>query len=78
MLSGALALADEIGVEAFTMRRLATALDTKPMSIYYHVPGKEEILDGIVDLVFAEIDPTRRSTCPGRTRCGCAAARRAR
>ncbi len=58
VLAGALRLADEIGVEAFTMRRLATALDTKPMSIYYHVPGKDEILDGIVDLVFAEItDP---------------------
>ena len=56
VLAGALALADEIGVEAFTMRRLATALGTKPMSIYYHVPGKEEILDGIVDLVFAEIE----------------------
>ncbi|MDO8106364.1 TetR/AcrR family transcriptional regulator [Isoptericola sp. b441] len=56
VLAGALALADEIGVEAFTMRRLAAALGTKPMSIYYHVPGKEEILDGIVDLVFGEIE----------------------
>ena len=55
VLSGALALADEIGVEAFTMRRLAAALDVRPMTIYHHVPGKEEILDGIVDLVFAEI-----------------------
>ncbi|WP_372594229.1 TetR/AcrR family transcriptional regulator C-terminal domain-containing protein [Actinotalea sp.] len=56
VLRGALALADEIGVEAFTMRRLATALDVKPMTIYHHVPGKEQILDGIVDLVFAEIE----------------------
>ncbi len=55
VLRGALALADEIGVEAFTMRRLAAALDTKPMTIYHHVPSKEEIIDGIVDLVFAEI-----------------------
>ncbi len=55
VLRGALALADEIGVEAFTMRRLATALDTKPMTIYHYVPAKEQILDGIVELVFAEI-----------------------
>ncbi|MCV2393105.1 TetR/AcrR family transcriptional regulator C-terminal domain-containing protein [Actinotalea sp. M2MS4P-6] len=61
VLRGALALADEIGFEAFTMRRLATALGTKPMTIYHHVPSKEEILDGIVELVFAEIalPPTR-------------------
>jgi AcrR family transcriptional regulator len=56
VLRGALRLADEIGVEAFTMRRLADALGVKPMSIYHHVPGKEQILDGMVDLVFAEID----------------------
>lgn len=56
VLQGALALADEIGTEAFTMRKLATALDVKPMSIYHHVPNKESILDGIVDLVFAEIE----------------------
>ncbi len=56
VLRGALALADEIGVEAFTMRRLAAALDVKPMTIYHHVPGKEQILDGIVDLVFGEIE----------------------
>ena len=56
VLVGALALADAIGVEAFTMRRLADALGVKPMTIYHHVASKELILDGIVDLVFAEID----------------------
>ncbi len=55
VLKGALQLADGIGIEAFTMRRLATALGVKPMTIYHHVPGKEEIIDGIVDMVFAEI-----------------------
>lgn len=76
VLDGALALADEIGVEAFTMRRLATALDTKPMSIYYHVPGKEEILDGIVDLVFAEItDPPLDRPWPDAMRVRCRSAR---
>lgn len=55
VLDGAVALADEVGLDAFTMRRLAAALDTKPMTIYHHVPSKEEILDGMVDRVFAEI-----------------------
>ncbi len=56
VLDGAMALADEIGIDAFTIRKLADALDTKPMTIYHHVPGKEAILDGMVDRVFAEID----------------------
>jgi len=51
-----MALVDEIGIEAFTIRRLADALDTKPMSIYHHIPSKEAIVDGMVDRVFAEID----------------------
>ena len=56
VLDGAMTQADEIGIEAFTMRRLAAALGVKPMTIYHHVPGKEEIIDGIVDRVFAEIE----------------------
>ncbi len=56
MLSGALALADEIGIDDMTIRRLAEALDVKPMTIYHHVPNKEAIIDGMVDLVFSEID----------------------
>lgn len=62
VLEGAVELADEIGVEALTMRKLAAALDVKPMTIYHHVDGKEQIIDGMVDLVFAEIalPPTDR------------------
>lgn len=56
VLEGAVTLADKIGMEAFTIRKLAEALDTKPMTIYHHVPGKEQIVDGMVDLVFSEID----------------------
>ncbi|MCP3998038.1 MAG: TetR/AcrR family transcriptional regulator [bacterium] len=55
ILTGAVALADEIGLEAFTIRKLAAALDVKPMTIYHHVPSKEKILDGMVDIVFEEI-----------------------
>lgn len=55
VLEGAVALADEIGLDAFTMRRLAEALDTAPMTIYHHVPSKDAILSGMVDIVFDEI-----------------------
>jgi len=56
VLEGAMALADEIGIDRFTIRKLAEALDTRPMTIYHHIPSKEAIIDGIVDRVFAEID----------------------
>jgi AcrR family transcriptional regulator len=56
VLAGAVALADEIGMESFTIRRLAAALDVKPMTIYHHVANKEAIVDGMVDHVFNEID----------------------
>jgi AcrR family transcriptional regulator len=55
VLAGAVTVADEIGIEAFTIRKLATALDVKPMTIYHHVANKDAILDGMVDLVFDEI-----------------------
>lgn len=56
VLAAAVALADRIGIEDLTIRRLAAELDVKPMTLYHHVPGKEAILDGVADLVFAEID----------------------
>ena len=56
VLDGAMVLADRIGAHALTIRKLAEALDTKPMTIYHHLPSKDAILDGMVDRVFAEID----------------------
>lgn len=56
VLSGALAVADTGGVAALTIRTLALELGVKPMSVYHHVANKDEILDGIVDLVFSEIE----------------------
>lgn len=56
VLAGAVAIADRAGVGALTMRALADEVGVKPMSLYHHVEGKEDVLDGIVDLVFAEID----------------------
>ena len=56
VLQTAVGLADEAGIAAVTMRRLAEQLGVEPMSLYYHLPNKEAILDGIVDLVFREVE----------------------
>ena len=55
-LSAALELADAEGISALTMRRLAQALGVEAMSLYHHVANKDDILDGMVDLVFGEIE----------------------
>lgn len=55
ILDGAVELADRIGTEALTIRKLADHLGTKPMTLYHHVANKEAILDGMVDVVFSEI-----------------------
>lgn len=55
VLRTALALADAEGIDALSMRRLGRELDAGAMSLYHHVRNKEELLDGMVDLVFAEI-----------------------
>ena len=56
VLRGAVAVADAGGIGALTMRSLAVALEVRPMSLYHHVANKDDVLDGIVDLVFSEID----------------------
>jgi AcrR family transcriptional regulator len=56
VLRTALAVADEGGLDGLTIRSLAQRLGAKPMSLYHHVANKDEILDGLVDLVFAEIE----------------------
>ncbi|MDP9907153.1 TetR/AcrR family transcriptional regulator [Arthrobacter bambusae] len=55
VLGCAVDLADESGIAALTIRSLAQSMGTKPMSLYYYVANKDEILDGIVDMVFHEI-----------------------
>jgi AcrR family transcriptional regulator len=59
ILRVAMQLADQQGLSALTMRALAQRLDRKPMAVYHHLRGKEEILDGLVDMVFAEIEDPR-------------------
>ncbi len=56
VLQAAIALADEAGLEAFSMRALAQELGVVPMALYKHVANKEELLDGMVDIVFSEIE----------------------
>ncbi len=56
VLDGAVALADETGMDGFTIRKLAAVVDVKPMTIYHHIPNKEAIIDGMVDRVFAQIE----------------------
>jgi AcrR family transcriptional regulator len=56
VLRGAVAVADAGGIASLTIRSLAQELGVKPMSVYHHVANKDEILDGIVDLVFGEIE----------------------
>jgi AcrR family transcriptional regulator len=51
-----MALADQHGIEALSMRRLAQELGVEAMSLYNHVANKGEILDGIVDLAVSEIE----------------------
>jgi AcrR family transcriptional regulator len=55
VLRAALALADAGGLESLTMRRLGEDLGVGPMALYRHVINKDDLIDGLVDLVFAEI-----------------------
>jgi len=56
VLDAAIRLADEGGIESVTMRRLARELGVEAMSLYNHVQNKSDLVNGIVDLVFAEVE----------------------
>jgi AcrR family transcriptional regulator len=56
VLRAALALADRGGFESLTMRKLAKELGVEAMSLYNHVANKDDLLDGMIDLVFGEIE----------------------
>ena len=61
-LQVALVIADDEGLDAVTMRRLARELGVEAASLYHHVEGKNQILDGLVEVVAAEIEPPMPST----------------
>ena len=56
VLGTAVALADQNGIGALTMRKLGEAVGVEAMSLYNHITNKDQLLDGMVDLVFSEID----------------------
>ena len=57
VLGAAVSLADEAGIESLSMRKLAQELGVVPMALYKHVSNKDELLDGLVDVVVGEIQP---------------------
>jgi AcrR family transcriptional regulator len=56
VLSAAVALADQGGFDSLTMRNLAKEVGVEAMSLYNHVANKDDLLDGMIDLVFGEIE----------------------
>lgn len=62
ILAAALRLMDANGLEALSMRKLAAELDVEAMSLYYHVPGKAALLEGLAERVLAEVRLPRGAT----------------
>jgi AcrR family transcriptional regulator len=60
VLRAAISLADEAGMESLSMRRLAQDLDVVPMALYKHLANKDELLDGMVDVLIGEIQMPAR------------------
>lgn len=56
ILRAALAFADANGIESLSMRKLGETVGVEAMSLYNHVPGKADLLNGLIDLVFSEIE----------------------
>jgi TetR/AcrR family tetracycline transcriptional repressor len=60
----ALRLADAVGLEALTIRKLAADLGVTPMALYWHFRSKDELLDGLAERVWSEIDTDVDATAP--------------
>jgi AcrR family transcriptional regulator len=60
----ALALADKSGLDALTIRKLATELGVTPMALYWHFRGKDELLEGLAERLWSEFDLTVDRTIP--------------
>ena len=68
VLETAMGLADTGGIKAMTMSKIAAELGVEAMSLYHHVANKDDILDGILDAVAAEIDLTEEGDWKATTR----------
>ncbi|WP_240467982.1 TetR family transcriptional regulator [Streptomyces dangxiongensis] len=66
--AAALRLIDQDGAEALTMRKLATALDANPMSLYHHVSNKEAVLRGVTRTVGAQFRTVALENAPWQER----------
>jgi AcrR family transcriptional regulator len=66
--AAALRLIDADGVEALTMRKLATALDANPMSLYHHVPNKDAVLRGVARTVGTQFRTVTQEDAPWQER----------
>ncbi|MFI9612097.1 TetR/AcrR family transcriptional regulator [Streptomyces sp. NPDC052023] len=66
--AAALRLIDADGVEALTMRKLATDLDANPMSLYHHVPNKDALLRGVAKMVGAQFRTVTLEDAPWQER----------
>lgn len=67
VLETALQVIDREGLDALTMRRLATELGVDPMTVHYHADGKDRLLDGVAELLWEEIDRPELSGDPTDT-----------
>jgi len=64
VLRAAIVVADDGGIEALTMRKLADQVGVEAMSLYYHVANKEAVLDGVVDAIVVEIEESMGGFTP--------------
>jgi AcrR family transcriptional regulator len=63
VLDAAIKLADQGGLGSLSMRKLGQELGVEAMALYYHFSNKDEVIDGIVDIVFSEIALPTEGTC---------------
>jgi AcrR family transcriptional regulator len=56
VLDAGIELGDELGLEAVSLRAVAAELGVTPMALYRHVESKDDLLDGVADLLYAELD----------------------
>ena len=69
MLTVAVALADRDGIEALSMRKLGQELGVDAMALYRHVRSKDDLLDGIVEVIVGEIERAAAGPATGRPPC---------
>jgi AcrR family transcriptional regulator len=56
VLRAAITLADQVGIESLSMRKVGHELGVEAMSLYYHVANKDDLLDGMIDVLVSEIE----------------------